>query len=257
MTLNHVRRGAGEPVVLIHGIGSFWRMWEPILAPLAEEREVIAIDMPGFGESPPLPAGTPSTVGALTDAVAAFLEEAGIERPLVVGNSLGGWVTLELAKRGLPRAVVANSPAGFWSPAEALWCRAQLKLAVENARRFPELSRRIASSERARRLTYRVFYGHPERLPAAETVAAVKNLAASSGFEETRVLMCRNRFSGGAAVRGPVTVVWGDRDRLLFPRQAKRALAQIPQARLVRLAEGGHLPPWDVPDELARIVLAA
>src|SRR5207244_3324062 len=73
MPLNHVRRGAGEPVVLIHGIGSYWRMWEPILDRLAEERDVIAVDLPGFGDSPPLPSGTQPSVSALTDAVGAFL----------------------------------------------------------------------------------------------------------------------------------------------------------------------------------------
>jgi pimeloyl-ACP methyl ester carboxylesterase len=153
--------------------------------------------------------------------------------------------------------VVANSPAGFWSNAEALWCRAQLRIAVELARRLPGFSQRAAESETGRRLSYRVFYGHPERIPPAAAVAATRNLAASKGFDATLALMSRDRFSGGAAVQGPVTVAWGNRDLLLFPRQAQSALRQIPQARLVRLADGGHVPPYDVPDELVRLVLDA
>ena len=196
-------------------------------------------------------------MSALTDAVGAFLTDIGVDQPLVVGNSLGGWISLELAKRGIPRAVVANSPAGFWSTAEATWCRAQLRLAVELARRAPALSRRTAENDTARRLSYRVFYGPPERMPADAAMAAVRALAGATGFDATLALMVSDRFAGGASVRGPVTVAWGARDLLLFPRQALRAIEQIPQARLVRLTDGGHLPTWDVPDEVVRLVLAA
>src|SRR3954449_1384611 len=107
------RAAAGEPVVLIHGVGSQWQVWQPLLPALEREREVIALDLPGFGGSPSLPIGVVPNAAALTDAVAGFMDELGVERPVIGGNSLGGWIALELAARGRARAVVAVSPAGF------------------------------------------------------------------------------------------------------------------------------------------------
>jgi len=256
-TLNHVRRGAGAPVVLIHGLGSYRRVWEPVLDPIARERDTIAVDLPGFGDSPPLPDGTTPTVAALADAVARFLEEIEVERPLVVGNSLGGWIALELAKRDVPGEVIAISPAGFWSRAELLWLRAQFAITGFSMRRLRRLSERAAQTPRGRRLTASVFYGHPERVPPADLVAAQRNVAASPGFYPTLDAMVRDRFTDGAAVREPVTIAWGKLDHLLFPWQARRALGQMPQARYVALADGGHVPTWDVPEELVGLVLGA
>ncbi len=255
--LNYVRRGEGEPVVLIHGLGSWWRVWQPVIDRIAGEREVIALDLPGFGDSPPLPDDTPPTPEALSDAVAAFVGELGLDRPLLVGNSLGGWIALELAKRGIPRAVIANSPAGFWSTPEVLWLRAQFRVAGFSARRLPRLSERAARTPTGRRLTTRVFFGHPERAPADDVIAGTRNMASSAGYYPTLNAMSNERFTGGADIRVPVTVVWGRRDMLLFPWQARRALAQMPQARHVSLDDGGHVPMWDTPDELARLVLEA
>src|SRR5215213_2318896 len=121
MSLAHVRRGSGPPLVLIHGIGSQWQMWQPVLDRLARERDVIAVDLPGFGDSPPLP-GTPS-VEALAGAVAELLGELGIERPHAAGNSLGGGVALELGRRGDARSVCVLSPAGFGTMREGRWTR--------------------------------------------------------------------------------------------------------------------------------------
>src|SRR2546423_2508883 len=256
-TLNHVRRGAGEPVVLVHGLGSWWRVWEPVLDRIAAERKVIALDLPGFGESPPLPAGTRPTAAALTDAVAGFISEIGVEKPLVVGNSLGGWIALELAKRGVPRAVIANSPAGFWSTPEVVWLRAQFRITGFSARHLPRLSEGAQRTPTGRRVTNRVVFAHPERVPAGAAISRVRNLAASPGFYPTLVAMSNDRFTGGSDVVGPVTIAWGKLDWLLFPWQARRALAQIPHARYIPLEGGGHVPMWDMPHDLVRLVLEA
>lgn len=256
-TLNHHRIGQGEPLVLIHGVGSQWQVWDPVLEPLARERDVIALDLPGFGGSAPLPPGTAPNVSALADAVAGTLDALGIEEPLVVGNSLGGWIALELAKRGITRSVVALSPGGFWSGPEAVWARAQLKIAGFFARRFPAVSEAAARRPKARQLTSNVFYGHPELVPPAAMIEALRNLAASPAYDETVEVNIRDRFSGGDQVRGPVTIAWGELDRLLFPRQAHRAVAAIPQARHVPIADAGHVPTWDRPDEVVRLALDA
>jgi pimeloyl-ACP methyl ester carboxylesterase len=93
------RTGAGSPMVLLHPLGSDRGVWDPVVPALAEDFDVLAVDLPGFGDSPPLPADVEPSPAALAQAVAGLLDELGIERPAVVGNSVGGWVALELAAR--------------------------------------------------------------------------------------------------------------------------------------------------------------
>ena len=101
MAIAYARSGSGDPLVLIHGLGGSRRIWEPVVDRLAAERDVIAVDLPGFGESAELaPDDGPPTPASLAATVADLCAELGIERPHVAGNSLGGWVALELAKAG-------------------------------------------------------------------------------------------------------------------------------------------------------------
>ncbi len=100
----------------IHGIGSTWQVWEPVLPTLEARHDVLSLSLPGFGESPAL-VGQP-TVPALVDSVEDAMDAAGIARAHLVGNSLGGWITAELAARGRARSVAAICPAGLWTPRE-------------------------------------------------------------------------------------------------------------------------------------------
>nr|BFE86082.1 hypothetical protein GCM10020093_086830 [Planobispora longispora] len=127
MELAFERRGAGPPLVLLHGIGHHWQGWLPVLDRLAAERDVIAVDFPGFGVSPPLPAGTPYTAETLADAVESFCTMLGLREPHVAGNSLGGYVALELASRGVVRTACALSPAGFWTRGELVYAQSVLR----------------------------------------------------------------------------------------------------------------------------------
>ena len=113
--LHSVRRGEGPPLVLMAGIGMAGAAWDPVLDRLARERETWAVDLPGFGRSAWFADGAPCGIEALSDSVEAFLGEAGLERPHVAGNSLGGAVALELGRRDVVASVTALSPAGFAS----------------------------------------------------------------------------------------------------------------------------------------------
>jgi pimeloyl-ACP methyl ester carboxylesterase len=256
MRLSHHREGAGEPVVLIHGVGSFWQAWKPVIAAMGGQRDVIALDLPGFGGSPTLPIGVVPNARALAGAVADFLSDLGIENPVVGGNSLGGWVALELARRGRARAVVGVSPAGFATPLESAMGRAQL-LNAGRSSQFRGLSEELLRRPRGRVLALGSLVGHPTRTPAAEAIAATRNLAASTAFTGTVNTITRDRFSGGDEIGVPVTLVWGTRDMILFPWQARRALRELPRARLVRLPGAGHVPMWDEPEAIARELLSA
>jgi pimeloyl-ACP methyl ester carboxylesterase len=256
--LNHHRGGGGEPLVLIHGIGSRWQVWEPVLGALEAEREVVALDLPGFGASPMPPAGTVPGLASLTGLVLSFLEEIGIERPHVAGNSLGGWIALELARQGRARSATALSPAGFHNELEARFQRGSLWAAVRAARLIagsPGAQRRLLGAPRARRLALGQLAAHPERMSFDDAVASIAALAGAPWFDATLPAIVEGHFHGGEQIKVPVTIAWGEKDRLLLPRQARRAAQAIPSAALVTLWDCGHVPTYDDPPQVARVLL--
>lgn len=113
MKLYHVRRGTGKPLLLIHGLGGSWRSWQTILDPLAAEREVIAVDLPGHGDTPPLSGET--SIHTLADSLTEFVNENNLNGVDVVGSSMGARLVLDLARRGgVVGGVVSLDPGGFW-----------------------------------------------------------------------------------------------------------------------------------------------
>lgn len=256
MTLACDRQGAGPPLVLIHGIGSRRGAWGPVVERLAAERDVIAVDLPGFGDSPPLPAGVAPTVEALADAVAAAWGELGVERPHVAGNSLGGGIALELARRGVVASATALSPVGFWNRAENLYGGVVLRISRLLAEHAQPAVLRLAGSATGRRIAFGMLLGHPERRTAADARADVRALAAAPGFWPTLPRIRGYDFRDGAELRVPVTIGWGTRDRLLIPRQAERARVALPRARHVPLPGCGHVPMSDDPEGVAALLLA-
>jgi pimeloyl-ACP methyl ester carboxylesterase len=271
MQLAHDRRGSGPPLLLVHGIGSRRGVWGPVVPLLERERDVIALDLPGFGDSPPLPAGTAPTVEALTDAVEAFARELGLgdagdmgEQPAtgarwhVAGNSLGGGIALELARRGAVASAAALSPIGFWNELERRYGSATLRLSRFGARRAAAPLQRAVGSPTGRALALGTYYGHPLRRDAAAARADLEALGRCPGFEATLPHVRDHRFHDGEELRGtPVTIGWGTRDRLLVPKQAERARAQLPSARHVPLPGCGHIPMSDDPEGVAALLLAA
>src|SRR5215207_4197055 len=168
MELAFDRRGAGAPLVLIHGIGSRRGAWGPVVERLVAERDTIALDLPGFGDSPPLGDDVRPTVAALADAVQAFLERQGIDRPHVAGNSLGGGIALELGRRGVVRSVAALSPIGFWSPAERRYGVVMLRCSRLAAEHAPGAIDRLACSPTGRAIAFGHLMAHPRRRDPAD-----------------------------------------------------------------------------------------
>jgi pimeloyl-ACP methyl ester carboxylesterase len=257
MHLNHLRVGSGEPLVLIHGIGHRWQAWLPVIDHLKPHREVIALDLPGFAGSPMPPPGTPAGIASLTSLVGDFLDELNLERPHVAGNSLGGWISLELAKQNRVRSATALSPAGFHNRLEGVFQRSSLVLASWGSRLIAPRAARILARPGVRRLAFNQFAAHPERIPLAEIVPVVRDLVHAPWFDETLAAINRAPFSGGEQIAVPVTIAWGERDRLLLPHQAKRAARAIPSARSLTLSGCGHLPFYDDPQQVAQVLLQA
>jgi pimeloyl-ACP methyl ester carboxylesterase len=257
--LNHLRKGSGEPLLLIHGLGSQYQVWQPVIDRLAAEREVVAIDLPGFGGSAPLPAGTAEDPANLTDAVASFLDDIGWERPHVAGNSLGGWVALELAKRGRARSVAAIGSAGFANRREQAFSVESLKLTHRITQLIYGAAPRLLATPTGRKLMLSQVFARPERMTAEAAVEATRNFADSPGVPGALEALRRGHFTGGEAIDVPATFMWGDREMLLprRSRQAARSVQSVPGARLVWLRGCGHTPTWDDPPQVSQAILDA
>jgi pimeloyl-ACP methyl ester carboxylesterase len=253
--LTYDRSGAGPPLVLIHGIGSRRQIWEPVVGHLEPDREVVAIDLPGFGASPRPPRGTPAGIESLTGMVAELLDQLSFERPHVAGNSLGGWVSLELAKRGRVRTATVLSPAGFHNGYEILYQRASLWASYRGARLMSPWAERLLSTPLRRKAALGQFMAHPGRMTPEQATANVRGLAEAPWFTDTLRALSDEQFTGGDRIQVPVTIAWAEHDRVLRPRQAARAVRAIPGARLITLRGCGHVPTYDDPEQVARVLL--
>lgn len=251
--LNVERTGEGPPLVLIHGLGASIRSWGPVIPRCATTREVVAVDLPGFGESPPLPAGVRPTPWALADAVERELDAAGLERPAIAGNSLGGWIALELARRGRAASVVAISPAGMWTERERAWADRFLRTLYAVARRL-EPHAELVRNPVARTLALGAVSARPWRTDPEDAVYGVRALARSN-FLPTHEAMIAERCRGLEEIACPVLVLWGTRDLLLPLRQARRFADRIPGAALRELPGLGHVPMADDADLVAQALL--
>ena len=253
MIPNHHRAGTGPPLVLLHGLGHRWQAWSPVIQQLSEHHDVIALDLPGFGKSPVPPGGMPVGMQATVGAIAGVLDELGLSKPHVAGNSLGGAIALELATAGRAASATAFSPAGFYTPAEGR--RAATILGVMRATTF-QPTPLLRASLRVSRIKARSFgplVVNPERLSHERAVGDALALRGGSGFRS--VVRSAREYSFAGEPRVAVTVAWGARDHILQPHQAQRAQERLPNARHVELPDCGHVPMSDAPDLVARLVL--
>lgn len=250
MDLHVERAGAGPPLLLIHGLGGSSAIWRPVRPALEEEREVIAIDLPGFGRSPSLPSTTRATAATLAAAVASTCEGAGVVRPHVAGNSLGAWVALELAKAGKARSVCCISPAGLWR--NPLGPRKIERQALGRVLR-PLLYAVLATARgRARLLATSV--AHPERIPPKDARALVLGYIDSAGYATANEAMRAGAFEHEGRIDVPVTIAWGEADRIVGRPSRSRI---PPNSKYFTVPGWGHTPTWDDPEGVARVLLEA
>ncbi len=246
MPLGFERTGEGPTLVLLHALGADRHVWDQVVPLLATERDVVTVDLPGFGASPPLPGR--QNPGALAAAVAAFLDGEGIVAPHVIGNSLGGWVALELALAGAARAVTAIAPAGLWARPLA----PKPSVARRAARGALPLVRVLTATSGGRRLLLSGTVAHPERVPAAAAAQLVRSYATAPGFVAVNQAMRAGVFVDLEWIHVPVTLVWPEYDRLIV-----RPKRLPPSVVNVELPDAGHVPMLEAPEAVARILLGA
>lgn len=253
MTLSFERRGAGEPLLLVHGTGSSRSVWAPLMESLAAECEVIAVDLPGHGQSPLAARDVPPNPIGYARVVADLLDELDLDRVHAVGNSVGGWTSLELAKLGRARSVVALGPAGLWRrrPLSAYYSLRSMRRMSPLAMRIGPVALRTAVG---RTLMLGQIYGRPWRVPPEAALESVRGMAGARGFDEHLEATNAARFEGGAAIDVPVTVAFGSRERLI-PRRGRLRDELPAQTNWLTLPRCGHVPVWDDPALVARIIL--
>ncbi|WP_330233548.1 alpha/beta hydrolase [Nocardia sp. NBC_00508] len=253
-TLHHHRVGAGEPLVLVHGVGSRWQIWEPIIDTLAASYDVIAVDLPGFGGSNPL---AHTTVDNLTDAFTEFLAAQGIDRPHLAGNSMGGLIALNLGARGLARSVTAFSPIGFWDTAGRVWCQQSLGKSQALARLVRPTLPFVLGNAVGRTVFLSLIFGKPWALDAQVALETAVGAAEATGFDEALASFTDARlYEIGSLAEIPVTIAWGNRDILLtYATQSRRARQLLPTAEHVTLRGSGHSPFPDDPAACAQVLV--
>lgn len=254
--MRYERRGRGEPLVLIHGLGGSRRSWDPVLGGLARSREVIVVDLPGHGASPPIP-GSDSFSG-LVEATTAFLSEQGLQDVDLVGSSMGARIVLELARRGHAGAVVSLDPGGFWEGWERSFFALTIGMSGRLVRALQPAMPAIAGSRVGRTLLLAQLSARPWALDPALVLSEMRSLAATSTFDAlVRDLAQGPGQQGAVSTPGRIVIGWGRQDRLCLRRQAARAATRFPTAELVWFERCGHFPAWDRPKATVELILRA
>jgi pimeloyl-ACP methyl ester carboxylesterase len=252
--VNFKRLGRGEPLLLLHGTGGSHAHWNPLIGLLEPHRELLLVDLPGHGQSDPPPAGVPHTPAGYATVLDRLLDEVGVDKAHLAGNSVGGWTALELAKRGRARSVVAIGPAGLWPRRDPWRCVFQLWSQHKLGRAFAPLTPHLMRSPAGRTALLRGTVANPRRMPAEAAIEMAATYAQTPCFDAHLAATRRQRFQGGKTIDVPVTVAWGEKDRLI-PGKARRTDELPAHTRVVALPDCGHSPMWDDPGLVARTIL--
>lgn len=259
--IHYNRKGSGEPVVLIHGIGHNRSAWGQVPDLLADDYDVISIDLPGFGESRPLGKDHPATLRGYVDRLEEFFDELGLDRPHVAGNSLGGAYALELARRGRVSSATALSPAGFFQVPGFLWCGTVLFFLKFSSYSPGPIAKPVLRTRMGRTVFFGTLYKHRERVSFESAWNDNLQLRQGKGFWPV-IAHSYTLFRSNKPVELPnATIAWGENDALLLTTQAKRARRILPGTTHVWLPDSGHVPMFDHPelvaDTIRETILAA
>jgi pimeloyl-ACP methyl ester carboxylesterase len=253
--LAYERHGTGPTLVLLHGVGHRRQAWQPVVELLTPHRTVITVDLPGHGESPPLQANGRPAIRAIAEEIVAFFDALGLDRPHVAGNSLGGALALGAAARGRVATVTGLSPAGFWANSrQYAYARAAFRFAQGAGAAARPLVLALARMPLTCGATQAAFVARPSNITPEHAVADAQAFLRARDAVYA-ILADREAFTDTVPASVPVTIAWGDKDRLLPPSQAEVAMRRLPHARFVPLPGCGHVPMTDDPRLVAQVLL--
>lgn len=255
MSIKYTRRGAGKPLILVHGLGSSRNAWSLNTLALMRHREVVLPDLPGHGESPA--EADSGTFAGLVRSFETWLASEGLTGSDMVGSSMGARLVLEMSRRGKAGAVVAFDPGGFWAGWERGFINSTLStsgLLLRSLRpALPALARNMAS----RSLLLAQLAARPWDLNGDLVAKELVSIATTATFEPLVQDLAYGPPQTGPSApgTGPVAIGWGRHDRLCFPSQARRAREAFPEARLAWFERSGHFPMWEEPELAVGLIL--
>ncbi|WP_199223875.1 alpha/beta fold hydrolase [Paraconexibacter algicola] len=253
------RGGQGSPLVLLHGFTGTWRMWRPVLAPLESCHDVIALTLPCHHGGPDIAPGATVGIAALADALERSLDDLGLDTVHLSGNSLGGWLSLELARRGRARSVVALSPAGGWEEMRDLQRTARIigssvRLGIRAA---PFLRAELLPGP-VRKFALRATMERGDRVPPDALLEMLEDLGGCTILDSFMEATVRDGpFSQDMShVTCPIRVAWSQNDRTIpADRHGRPLLQHLPQAEFLAMHGVGHVPMYDDPAQVAATIL--
>lgn len=253
------RAGEGEQVVLLHGFSGTWRHWLPVIAPLAARYEVIAPTVAGHHGGAPTPPDMTFTLQGAADVAEAHLDELGIEQAHFVGNSMGGGISIELAKRGRALSVVGIAPAGGWDPAtrEAARLRVFFNMQYQLALRTRPRLRRLMNSSRFRKEALRAVMCHGDLVHPREALEMTDAMLDCEVFDDAIAGLKANKahLTELDKVAAPVLIAWPEKDHVLpMSRHSQRFRNEIPGAEFTVIKGTGHVPMWDDPQQVIDVI---
>lgn len=240
--------------MLLHGVGESAVGWRPVEKTLSREHDVIAIDLPGFGDSPALPPTVAPTAAALADAVEDEMDRLGIADFHVAGYSLGARVALELATRGRIRSVVAIAPDGLGSPPERIYLAAALMSGRLLATVLAPMAAPLTATGAGRSLFFAMERSRPWRLTPQDARDLLLSFATAPAYQETVRTAMFDVPSGLRRIGCPVLLLQGTADPLVS-MQSARFLPFVPHAQLRLLPGLSHVPISDDPGMVAGLML--
>lgn len=251
--------GRGEPLVLLHPFALCSEVWRPVLPALTRQHEVFALSIPGHHGSDPLPEDYRHSIESTVDLLEAKLDALGLSRAHLVGNSLGGWLAIELARRGRALSVVALAPGGGWEPDSREHKR--LVRRFQFVRKVLQLGGpvvlELARFSLGRSVFLRDAVACPERLTHHEAKLIIERTRGCAIYDEAvRQLLSQALPQPFERLPCPVRLVWGADDRLLPLRgYSERYQRILPGAEWVVLSGVGHVQMYDDPHAVAGSIL--
>jgi pimeloyl-ACP methyl ester carboxylesterase len=251
--------GEGPPLVLLHGLGGSWHVWQPVLPMLERQHRVFAPTLPGHPGGTPRPSGRGPTVHAIAEMLAQELAQRKIERPHIAGNSLGGLLALELARRGVAASVTAFSPAGAWRNDRDYQAVARpFRIVHALMPLFIVVARPLLGFARVRRALNAQGMEHGDRMPAGEVLRAMQSMGGTKILPRLLTSMQRDGPIKPLAVAGiPIVIAWCELDRVIpFEGYGAPMLEAVPNAQAETVKGAGHVPMYDEPRQVADMILS-
>src|ERR1700722_18406114 len=257
LTPSH-RAGTGTPLSLLHGIGAIWQAWSPVLPYLEPPHEVLVPTLHGHAGGPPLDSGVTPSVQALVDGIEEELDRMGLEKVHIAGNSLGGWIGIELARRGRAQSLVLLSPAGAWRSARRIKVQSVgVRYSLSALARYSSRAEAIAERRLLRWAMLAGQVAHPHRVERESLVTYIHASGQSPVVDPLLRVIHQRPVDPLPADRDyPVRLVWAERDRVLpFKHFGSAMLERLPGAELIRLQGVGHVPMSDDRARVAELIL--